>query len=107
MLIVLAIAVVGVLVEAFPPRPARYPTQMVLALGGQAAALAAVISQGVQLGSSPGRVAVVGAVAVDRPALFLQGTLLLIGILATLLIGQRIPSGGLASFTAASLVGTR
>jgi NADH-quinone oxidoreductase subunit N len=100
MLIVLAIAVVGVLVEAFAPRPARYPTQMVLAIGGQAAALAAVISQGVQLGSSPGRVAVVGAVAVDRPALFLQGTLLLIGILATLLIGQRIPSGGLASFTA-------
>jgi len=98
MLIVLGIAVVGVLVEAFAPRAARYPSQMVLAIGGQIGALAAVTTQWLQLNSS-GRVAVVGAVAVDRPALFLQGTLLLIGLLATLLIGQRIPSGGLAAFT--------
>ena len=40
-----------------------------------------------------------GAVAMDRPALLLQGTLLVVSLLATLLIGQRSPSGGLAAFT--------
>ncbi|MGB8405566.1 MAG: NADH-quinone oxidoreductase subunit NuoN [Mycobacterium sp.] len=100
MLIMLGIAILGVLVEAFIPRPARYRTQLVLAIGGQIAALTAVGSQALHLGSSLGRVTVVGAVAVDRPALFLQGTILLIGLLATLLIGQRIPAGGLVAFTA-------
>lgn len=99
MLIVLGVAVGGVLVEAFAPRPMRYPTQMVLAVGGQLVALAAVGSQALQLGSSPGTVTVVGAVAIDRPALFLQGTLLVVGVLATLLIGQRTAAGGLVAFS--------
>lgn len=98
MLIMLGVAVAGVLVEAFAPRATRYSAQLTLATGGQLAALVAVAIQALHLGSAPGHAAVVGAVAVDRPALFLQATLLMVGLLATLLIGQRIPSGGLAAF---------
>ena len=66
-----------------------------------------------------GRTAVIGSVAVDAPALFLQGTILLVGILGILLIAERqIPahaeseseSGarGLDSFTpqASAVVGS-
>jgi NADH-quinone oxidoreductase subunit N len=89
MLIIFGVAVLGVLGEAFLPRGARYPVQLVLAVGGQLAALVTVVIQWVDLGSSPGQTAVMGAVALDKPALFLQGTLLLIGILGTLLIAER------------------
>ena len=44
--------------------------------------------------------AVLGAIAIDRPALFLQGTLLGVSLLATLLMAQRVSDGsGLAAFT--------
>lgn len=102
MLIVLGVAVAGVLVEAFLPRGVRYATQLVLAVGGQLAALAAVVLVTLSL-NGVGGPAAVGAVAVDRPALFLQGTLLLVGILGTLLIAERrIPADeglGLDGFT--------
>jgi NADH-quinone oxidoreductase subunit N len=102
MLIMLGVAVAGVLVEAFLPRGVRYATQLVLAVGGQLAALAAVVLVTLSLNGAGGPAAV-GAVAVDRPALFLQGTLLLIGILGTLLIAERrIPTDeglGLDAFT--------
>jgi NADH-quinone oxidoreductase subunit N len=106
MLIIFGVAVVGVLAEAFLPRGARYPTQLVLAIGGQLAALAAVVRDAVDLHSAGGQLAVVGAIAVDEPALFIQGTLLLVGLLSTLLIAERrVPAspdesaGGLDSFT--------
>ncbi|GLP76888.1 NADH-quinone oxidoreductase subunit N [Mycobacterium antarcticum] len=89
MLIVLGVAVLGVLVEAFLPHGVRYRVQLTLAIGGQIAALVAVVIQWLGLGSSLGQTAVMGAVAVDKPALFLQGTLLLIGVLGTLLIAER------------------
>jgi NADH-quinone oxidoreductase subunit N len=108
MLIVFSVAVVGVLVEAFLPRGARYRVQLALAIGGQLAALVAVVKAWVDLHSAVGQTAVVGAVAVDRPALFLQGTLLLVGLLGTLLMAERrLPAevgaddgaGGLDAFT--------
>jgi len=106
MLIIFGVAVLGVLAEAFLPRGARYPTQLVLAIGGQVAALAAVVKDAVDLHSAGGHLAVVGAIAVDKPALFIQGTLLLVGLLSTLLIAERrVPAtpdenaGGLDSFT--------
>ena len=43
MLIVFGVAVAGVLVEAFLPRGARYRVQLMLAIGGQLAALVAVV----------------------------------------------------------------
>ena len=89
MVIVLGVAVVGVLGEAFLPRSARYRVQLSLALAGQVAALVAVVVEWIGLGSAPGRIAVEGAVAVDKPALFLQGTLLLVGVIGTLLMAER------------------
>ncbi|MDT7731984.1 MAG: NADH-quinone oxidoreductase subunit, partial [Mycobacterium sp.] len=107
MLIVLGVAVVGVLVEAFMPRQLRYPAQLVLSLGGLAAAFIAVVTLARELHGSSGRTAVMGAVAVDAPALFLQATILLVGVLGIMLIAERRipapadaePGPGLDAFT--------
>src|ERR1700730_3211619 len=88
MLIVFGVAVVGVLVEAFLPRRIRYSTQMTLALGGLAAAFVADVKVAGSIPSS-GRAAVLGAVAIDRPTLYLQGTVLLVAVLAVIFIGER------------------
>src|SRR3984893_14151073 len=88
MLIVFGVAVVGVLVEAFLPRRIRYSTQMTLALGGLAAAFVAEVKVAGLMPSS-GRAAVLGAVAIDRPTLYLQGTVLLVAVLAVIFIGER------------------
>jgi len=93
-LIVFGVAVAGVLVEAFAPRRLRYPAQMALSLAGLLAAFGAVVAVYRSLGADAGRLAAVGAVAVDKPALFLQGTILLVSALAILLIGERQGGGG-------------
>src|SRR5258707_194054 len=89
MLIVLGVAVVGVLVEAFLPGQQRYAAQLVLSLGGLVAAFVAVVALAQDLHGSAGRTAVLGAVAVDAPALFLQATILLVGVLGILLVAER------------------
>ena len=89
MLIVFGAAVVGVLVEAFVPRQRRYAAQLVLSLGGLVASFVAVVVLARDLGGTVGRTAVIGAVAVDAPALFLQATILLVGVLGILLIAER------------------
>ena len=89
MLIVLGVAVAGVMVEAFLPRRLRYGTQLVLAVGGLAAAFVAVVSLARALRGELGHTAVLGAVTIDKPTLFLQGTILLIGVLGILLIAER------------------
>jgi NADH-quinone oxidoreductase subunit N len=90
MLIVFGAAVFGVLVEAFAPRASRYATQLVLSIGGLLAALAAVVVLAAHV-TGAGRSVALGAVAVDRPALFLQGTVLLVSIFAVMLIAERSP----------------
>ncbi|WP_242639008.1 NADH-quinone oxidoreductase subunit NuoN [Mycolicibacterium sp. S2-37] len=108
MLIVVGAAIAGVLIEAFLPRRSRYAAQLALALGATAAALGAVIVVSRQLSEELGRSAVMGSVVIDRPALFLQGTILLVAVLGILLIAERrIPvgaenadaAGGLDAFT--------
>lgn len=89
MLIVFGVAVAGVLVEAFLPRPARYGVQVTLALGGLVAAVVAVVLLARDLHGTRGRPAVLGSVVLDAPALFLQGTIALVGILGILLIAER------------------
>ncbi|SNS27411.1 NADH-quinone oxidoreductase subunit NuoN [Rhodococcoides kyotonense] len=90
MLIVFGVAVLGVLVEAFLPRAARYRAQSTLALGGTVAALVAVVVLAVSHDfGATGTLAVMGSVAVDKPALFLQGTLLLVAIPSVLLVAER------------------
>ncbi|MCY0930445.1 NADH-quinone oxidoreductase subunit NuoN [Streptomyces sp. H27-H1] len=89
-LIVLGAAVVGVLVEAFVPRKARYYTQVFLAVAALAAAFAAVVALAAGgYGSSKAHIAAMGAVAVDGPALFLQGTILLASVVAIFTFAER------------------
>ncbi|SOX52723.1 NADH-quinone oxidoreductase subunit NuoN [Mycobacterium ahvazicum] len=88
MLIVFGIAVVGVLAEAFLPRNIRYVSQVTLALGGLIAAFAADIVVSRSLPAS-GRSGVLGAVAIDRPTLYLQGTVVLVALLAVIFIAER------------------
>ncbi len=108
MLIVLGAAVAGVLVEAFLPRQWRYTAQLILSLAGLVAAFAAVMALARGLHGTVGHTAVLGAVVVDAPALFLQGTILLVSMLGILLIAERPiatppaehhESGGLDAFT--------
>ncbi len=96
MLIVLGAATVGVLVEAFGPRKARYRLQVGLTLVALAAAFAAVIA----LHNTPGSIAAAGAVAVDKTTLFFQGTILVIAFIAVLVIAERRTEGGQDAFAA-------
>jgi NADH-quinone oxidoreductase subunit N len=87
-LIVFGAAVVGVLVEAFIPRRARYGAQVILAIGGLIAAFVAVVVVGRQLPHT-GRTAVLQSLAIDDPTLVLQGAILLVGVLAVIFIAER------------------
>ena len=87
MLIVFGVAVVGVLVEAFVPRRLRYGAQVTLAFGGLVAAFIALLFVAETIWA--GRPAVLGAVAIDPMALFLQGTVLLVAMLAVIFMAER------------------
>ncbi|MFJ6719569.1 NADH-quinone oxidoreductase subunit NuoN [Streptomyces sp. NPDC091259] len=89
-LIVVGAAVLGVLVEAFVARKYRYHVQVFLAVAAPAAAFAAVVGLAAGgYGSSKAHVAAMGAIAVDGPALFLQGTILLSSIVAVFTFAER------------------
>jgi proton-translocating NADH-quinone oxidoreductase chain N len=100
MLVVFGAAAVGVLVEAFVPRDLRRGVHLLLTFGSLAAAFiwTCVIAASSSLfahGSS-GHVAAMGAVAVDRPTLFIQGTILVLAFVSVLLIADA--SHGLPEF---------
>ncbi|MGW6691779.1 NADH-quinone oxidoreductase subunit NuoN [Streptomyces sp. NPDC054961] len=89
-LIVLGAAILGILVEAFVPRKSRYYVQVFLAVAALACAFAAVVGLAAGgYGSTKAHVAAMGAVAVDGPALFLQGTILLASIVAVFTFAER------------------
>jgi NADH-quinone oxidoreductase subunit N len=92
MLLVFAAALVGVLIEAFAPRSLRRPLHIVVTLGSLTAAFAATIvvaySTKIFGHGSPGHLAAVGAVGIDRPTLFLQGTILVLAFVSVLLIAE-------------------
>ncbi|MCM2420978.1 NADH-quinone oxidoreductase subunit NuoN [Streptomyces sp. RKAG293] len=89
-LIVFGAAVVGILVEAFLPRKSRYLGQIAVSVIGLAAAFAAVVALAARgYGTTKAHVAAMGAVAVDGPALFLQGTILLVGLVAVFTFAER------------------
>jgi NADH-quinone oxidoreductase subunit N len=98
-LLVFGAACVGVLVEAFVPRAARWAAQLVVALAGLVAALIAVI-----LVAGERTTTASGALAVDGPALFLQGSLLVLGILSVLLMAERSVDVGGGAFVAQAAV---
>ncbi|MFF3392221.1 NADH-quinone oxidoreductase subunit NuoN [Streptomyces sp. NPDC002669] len=89
-LIVIGVAVLGVLVEAFVPRRARHYTQVFLTVVALAAAFAAVI--GLAAGgyaTTKAHIAAMGAIAIDGPTLFLQGTILLTSLVAVFTFAER------------------
>ncbi|WEH41360.1 NADH-quinone oxidoreductase subunit NuoN [Streptomyces sp. NBC_01218] len=89
-LIVLGAAVIGVLAEAFVPRRARYVTQVALTVVALAAAFAAVVGLAAGgYGTTKAHIAAMGAIAVDGPALFLQGTILLASMVAVFTFAER------------------
>ncbi|HKT05859.1 MAG TPA: NADH-quinone oxidoreductase subunit NuoN [Rugosimonospora sp.] len=102
MLILFGAAAVGVLVEALAPRGRRYPMQLALSLAALAAGLIAVIAE-----AGTRQLTASAAIAVDGPALFLQGALLVLGIVALLLVAERsLEPGGAFVAAAAVTVGT-
>ncbi|GAA1531434.1 NADH-quinone oxidoreductase subunit NuoN [Streptomyces albidochromogenes] len=89
-LIVVGAAVVSVLVEAFVPRKARYYTQLFLSVVAVTAAFAAVVALAAGgYGTTKAQIAAEGAIAVDGPALFLQGTILLASLVAVFTFAER------------------
>ncbi|MFD8885995.1 NADH-quinone oxidoreductase subunit NuoN [Streptomyces erythrochromogenes] len=89
-LIVVGAAVVGILVEAFVPRKSRYYVQVFLAFAALASAFAAVVGLAAGgYGSTKAHIAAMGAIAVDGPALFLQGTILLASVVAVFTFAER------------------
>lgn len=112
-LIVLGVATLGVLVEAFVPRALRYVVQVVLSAVGLLAALVATILVFAKLdpGSSTpklGRVVAEGAFALDGPALISWLLILVLSLLSVLLFAERHLEGGVTAFAgqAAALPGT-
>lgn len=83
--VVLGVAVLGLLVEAFAPRRGRGRGQLVLALTGLLAALVALVA----LWDGEPRVLLGGAMVLDRPAVFLQGTIVVLAALSVLAIAER------------------
>ncbi|MDT7547330.1 MAG: NADH-quinone oxidoreductase subunit [Actinomycetota bacterium] len=99
MLIVFAAATIGVLVEALAPAHRRRITQIVVSVTGLGAALIAIAVE------AHVRKLVAGdAVAVDGPTLFLQGVIVVLGIMGVLLLAERsLDSSGGAVVAQASL----
>ncbi len=104
LLIVFAAALVGVLVEAFAPRSSRRGLQIVVASVGLLAALVSVV-----LLAGTNELVYNRAIAVDGPALFLQGTLAVLGLAGVLLLSERSldSSGGAVVARASVLPGSR
>jgi NADH-quinone oxidoreductase subunit N len=103
LLIVFGVAVVGVLIEAFMGRTWRHETQLGLAVAGLVAAFVSVVTL-----AGENRVAAMGSVAVDGPALFLWGTILLLALPGVLSAGERtVDNGGVFAPAGSSLPGSQ
>ncbi|MCG5122320.1 NADH-quinone oxidoreductase subunit NuoN [Streptomyces sp. T7(2022)] len=89
-MIVIGAAVIGIVVEAFAPRRARYHIQLWLTVVALGAAFASVVALAVGGYATTKQTSVaMGALAVDGPALFLQGVILLGGVLAAFTFAER------------------
>ena len=115
LLIVFAVACLGVLVEAFVPRKHRFLVQATLAVGGVVLTMAATIAvaykmkeHGEGANSARGIVGSMGTVVVDGPSVFLWGLILLFALGGCLLFAEREIEGGVSAFAgqAAALPGT-
>ncbi|MET9338531.1 MULTISPECIES: NADH-quinone oxidoreductase subunit NuoN [unclassified Nonomuraea] len=84
MLVIFGAAVIGVLVEAFAPRYLRKSIQVPVTLLSMAGAFVLVVFQ--VMSGLPTAPAAMGAVAVDGPALFFWGVILVLAFVSTLLV---------------------
>ncbi|MFC5905651.1 NADH-quinone oxidoreductase subunit NuoN [Streptacidiphilus monticola] len=90
MLVVFGAALAAVLVEAFVPRRGRYPAQVGVALLGLVGAFVAVVVLAASgYGGTKAHLGAMGSVAVDGPALFLQGVILLVAVVSVLSFAER------------------
>jgi NADH-quinone oxidoreductase subunit N len=100
LLVVLGAAVLGVILEAALPRGPRWITQVVLSLAALVASLFLIAMQWAEPPLSVGTVGSAGTVAaqtqgmnlsivVDRPSLFLQGSIVVLALLAVLTMMER------------------
>jgi NADH-quinone oxidoreductase subunit N len=115
LLVVFAVACLGVLVEAFVPRKHRFLVQATLAIGGVLLTMAATIAvayrmkeHGEGATSARGIIGSMGTVVVDGPSVFLWGLILLFALGGCLLFAEREIEGGVSPFSgqAAALPGT-
>src|SRR5215472_3555626 len=92
MLLVFGAAVAGVFVEAFAPRLLRRTLHLSITLGSLAGAFVLTIfvamSSNIFGGGSAGHLAAQGAVAIDEPTLFIQGTILVLAFISVMLIAE-------------------
>jgi NADH-quinone oxidoreductase subunit N len=106
--IVLGAALLGVLVEALVPQRERFNTQLAVTIAGLVAAFVAVIllhDTRLATPSPAGNdVPFAGSIAVDGVGLFLQGTILVLAVLATLLVAERTVDVGSPIVASAAVV---
>ncbi|RFU87734.1 NADH-quinone oxidoreductase subunit NuoN [Streptomyces triticagri] len=89
-LIIVGAAVLGILLEAFVPRRARYHAQLFLTVVALVASFAAVVGLATSgYATTEAGIVAMGAIAVDGPTLFLQGTILLIGLVSVFTFAER------------------
>ncbi len=113
LLVVLGVACLGVVAEAFVPRPRRYIVQVGLAAVGLVAALALSVVVGTRLdvvGDGPARgiLGSSGTVVIDGPTVFVWVLVLVFGLLGVALFSERRLEDGVSAFAgqAAALPGT-
>jgi NADH-quinone oxidoreductase subunit N len=91
MLVLFGTACLGVIVEAAVPRAARFLVQALLAAAGLIVALVTVITASNAIGDKDGDSSITagGSLVVDGPGIFLQGAIIVLGLVALLLISDR------------------
>ena len=97
MLVVVGVAMLGVLVEAFAPRALRHTIQVVLALAGLVAAFLVLVFVSTSTANRGGTLR--QAVIIDGPSLFLQGAILLMSVLGVLTMAEKFGGKGADAFT--------
>jgi NADH-quinone oxidoreductase subunit N len=113
LLVIFGAACVGVLIEAFCPRPWRYAAQFGTALVALVVALVGVgfVANGLPKlgdGSARGLFGSDGTIALDGPTMFLWGLVLVLGLGGVLLFAERRVEAGVSAFSgqASALPGT-
>ncbi len=98
-LVVIGAALLGVIAEAVVPRSERFVAQLAITLAGLVGALVAV---GLIHGTN--ETTVKGALAVDGTGLFIQGSILVLAIMSSLLVAERSVDVGSPIVASAAVV---